>query len=325
MDRARSVHPDRRTGAQSVERALGRARRPRDGDGDLGITDIAGDRPHREHGPPPPPRARRRRARAQDPLTERYQLGSALVVLGRRAEPRLGYDRMLPGARVARRAHRGVGQPRHSRRRRGAHRAPRRVEPAAALRPARAAGSRSTPRRWARRCSRRRRPAGRGRRARRSCADHRATLTTTGTLLRDVEAASRRGWAINDGERNPGVRTIGAAVPRPTGAARRRRRSGPRRPDGRRPPRRPRPRARLNGRRRLLPRLSRVFGAGMPAPAPGGTKHSGGRASGGVGGDQGADAVGLFGANVGVEDAGRPDLGQQCRGDLLGHTDRRSS
>ena len=46
-----------------------------------------------------------------------------------------------------------------------------------------------------------------------------ATLTTPASLLRDVEAARDRGWAINDGERDPGVRTIGAALHLATGAA----------------------------------------------------------------------------------------------------------
>ena len=56
----------------------------------------------------------------------------------------------------------------------------------------------------------------------------------------------------------------------------------------------------VNGRRWLLPRLK--VRKKKSKSGGGGTKHSGARqASGGAGGDQGADAVGLFGADVGVE------------------------
>ncbi len=44
-----------------------------------------------------------------------------------------------------------------------------------------------------------------------------ATLTTPGALLRDIELTQARGWSMNDGERDPGVRTIGAPVHGPDG------------------------------------------------------------------------------------------------------------
>jgi IclR family transcriptional regulator, acetate operon repressor len=86
-----------RTGARAVERALAVLRCFETVDGRLGITDLAtltGLTPSTTH----------RLVRAlvgaglltQDPDTDRYQLGPVLVVLGRRAEEQLGYARLLP-------------------------------------------------------------------------------------------------------------------------------------------------------------------------------------------------------------------------------------
>ena len=92
-----STGRDQRTGAQSVERALGVLRCFETAPGDLGVSEIAG-----RTGLSVSTAHRLVRALcaggllAQDPRTERYQLGPALVVLGRRAEARLGYARALP-------------------------------------------------------------------------------------------------------------------------------------------------------------------------------------------------------------------------------------
>ncbi|HLM63831.1 MAG TPA: IclR family transcriptional regulator [Acidimicrobiales bacterium] len=88
---------DQRSGAQSVERALAVLRCFETAAGELGVTDIAaltGLSVSTAH----------RLVRAlcggglltQDARSERYQLGPALVVLGRRAEEHLGYARALP-------------------------------------------------------------------------------------------------------------------------------------------------------------------------------------------------------------------------------------
>jgi IclR family transcriptional regulator, acetate operon repressor len=88
---------ERRSGAQSVGRALAVLRCFETAPGDLGVTEIAtrtGLTVSTAH----------RLARAlcdagllvHDPRTERYQLGPALVVLGRKADAQLGYGRALP-------------------------------------------------------------------------------------------------------------------------------------------------------------------------------------------------------------------------------------
>jgi DNA-binding IclR family transcriptional regulator len=88
---------DARSGAQSVERALAVLRFFEHGDRNLGVSEIAvatGLTVSTAH----------RLTRAlcaggllmQDPRSERYQLGPLAVVLGRRAEEQLGYARALP-------------------------------------------------------------------------------------------------------------------------------------------------------------------------------------------------------------------------------------
>lgn len=85
-----------RTGAQAVARALG-ILAAFEGADDLGISEIA-----ERTGLSLSTAHRLTRALceaglvAQDPRTERYHLGPALVVLGRQAEERLGYARVLP-------------------------------------------------------------------------------------------------------------------------------------------------------------------------------------------------------------------------------------
>ncbi|MGH9213371.1 MAG: IclR family transcriptional regulator [Acidimicrobiales bacterium] len=86
-----------RSGAQSVERALLVLRAFESGPIDLGVTEIAS-----RTGLSVSTAHRLVRALCvggllrQDPGTERYQLGPALVVLGRRAEEQLGYARTRP-------------------------------------------------------------------------------------------------------------------------------------------------------------------------------------------------------------------------------------
>jgi len=213
--------PDRRTGSQSVERALAVLAAVAEVDGDVGVTDVAS-----RTGLSVSTAHRLLRAMvdagfvAQEPVTERYHLGSTLVAIGRRAEARLGFDRMLPrlealAARTGESVNLGtrVGdellivlhvasshplrfdQPVGSRVPVHAS-AMGKALLAAAPDPARAVAA----------LGRLRPLTG-------------ATLTTPEGLLRDVDTARRRGWAINDGERDPGVRTIGAAVRGPDGDA----------------------------------------------------------------------------------------------------------
>ncbi len=155
---------------------------------------------------------------AQDPLTERYHLGSTVVAMGRRAEARLGFDRMLPelralsartgesvnlGTRVGDEVlivlHVPSAQPLRFDQPVGS-----RVPiHASAMGKAMLAGAAD--------------PAAEIAALGELKALTGATLTTPQQLLRDLEQTRERGWAINDGERDPGVRTIGAAVLGPDG------------------------------------------------------------------------------------------------------------
>jgi IclR family acetate operon transcriptional repressor len=150
---------------------------------------------------------------AQDPVSERYHLGSAVVAMGRQAEARLGFDRMLPdlqalaartgesvnlGTRVGDEVlivlHVPSAQPLRFDQPVGS-----RVPiHASAMGKALLAGSSD--------------PAAAVAALGELAPITGATLTKPGELLRDVEHTRHRGWAINDGERDPGVRTIGAAV-----------------------------------------------------------------------------------------------------------------
>jgi IclR family transcriptional regulator, acetate operon repressor len=92
---------DQRSGAQSVERALGLLHCFETERGELRLSDLAkrcGLSVSTAH------RLARTLCAAgllmQNPTTERYGLGPALVVLGRRAEEDLGYDRALPALQV---------------------------------------------------------------------------------------------------------------------------------------------------------------------------------------------------------------------------------
>ena len=132
------------------------------------------------------------------------------------AAPRRGsrFDRLLPHLAELGRDDRRVGEPRHPGRRRGARRAARRLAATAALRPG-AGHARPGPRLGDRQGAAgvRRRPGGRGRRARRAGRVHAGDVDDAATrLLADLEATRRRGWALNDGERDVGVRTMAAPL-----------------------------------------------------------------------------------------------------------------
>jgi IclR family acetate operon transcriptional repressor len=205
---------ERRTGSQSVERALAVLGSIAEADGDLGVTDIAG-----RTGLTVSTTHRLLRALldaglvAQHPVSERYHLGSTLVAFGRRAEARLGFDRMLPALEALAAS---TGESVNLGTRVGdevlivLH-----VPSAHPLRFDQPVGSRVPVH-----------ASAMGKALLAAAADPAvavaalgdlppitgATLTTPAELLRDVERTRQRGWAINDGERDPGVRTIGAPV-----------------------------------------------------------------------------------------------------------------
>lgn len=92
---------EQRSGAQTVERALALLHCFETERGELRISDLA-----RRCGLSVSTTHRLARTLCaggllmQNPMTERYGLGPALVVLGRRAEEDLGYERALPALRV---------------------------------------------------------------------------------------------------------------------------------------------------------------------------------------------------------------------------------
>lgn len=92
-----ATEPEHRSGAQSVERALAVLREIEQANDGLGVSEIA-----QRRGLTISTAHRLTRVLcdaglvSQDPRTDRYQLGPALVVLGRRAEERLGYGLALP-------------------------------------------------------------------------------------------------------------------------------------------------------------------------------------------------------------------------------------
>ncbi len=205
---------DARSGAQAVERAVAVLRAFEHEPGDLGVSDVA-----KAVGLTVSTAHRHLRALCagglltQDPRTERYQLGPALVVLGRLAEERLGYARALPAlqalaADTGESVNLGIlagsdvlvvidvpsGQP---------------------LRFDQAPGSRV--------------PAHTSAMGKCLLAHQRdiattvaalphleaataKTITSRQRLQTELETVRRQGWALNDEERNPGVRAVAAPV-----------------------------------------------------------------------------------------------------------------
>jgi IclR family transcriptional regulator, acetate operon repressor len=213
-----------RSGAQSVERALDVLRCFETAAGDLGVTEIAG-----RTGLSVSTAHRLTRALCaggllvQDPRTERYQLGPALVVLGRRAEDRLGYARALPALEsLADKTGESVNL--------GIRSGPSGSEVLVVLdvaspqplRFAQAPGSRVAIH-----------ASAMGKCLLAFGADRAASVRGLGELTRftdrtladptaleaDLAAIRRRGCALNDEERNVGVRAIAAPVLDPSGVA----------------------------------------------------------------------------------------------------------
>lgn len=203
-----------RSGAQSVERALRVLRVFETAPGELGVTEIAG-----QVGLSVSTTHRLVRALVaggllrQDPRTERYQLGPSLVVLGRRAEETLGYSRAQP---VLEELARSTGESVNLGIRSGsdvlvvldvASEQPLRFSQAPGTRiplhtsamgkcllaftddPARAVESLPTLDPVTER-----------------------TITSPTALLDELDRTRKRGWALNDEERNPGVRAVAAPV-----------------------------------------------------------------------------------------------------------------
>jgi DNA-binding IclR family transcriptional regulator len=150
---------------------------------------------------------------AQDERSERYHLGPGAVALGRRAEGRLGFDRLLPhlralGARTGESISLGtrVGtemlvvlhvDSSHALR----------FDQAPGLRvPIHASAIGKVLLAFAAD------PADEIRALGPLASVTAATLTDPAALLEDVMTTRRRGWALNDGERDVGVRTIAAPL-----------------------------------------------------------------------------------------------------------------
>lgn len=210
-----------RSGAQAVERALAVLRCVEGDDDGVGITELAqrtGLTVSTTH------RLARTLTEAgllhQDPRTERYQLGPALVVLGEKAARRLGYQHALPlleelAAATGESINLGIRagnevrvvldvvsrQPLRFNQESGS-RVPMHVSAMGKCLLANAGDIDAQ-------------IAGLGDLVR---ATHR-TITDRDQLRAELELVRRRGWALNDEERNPGVRAIAAPVPAPNGGA----------------------------------------------------------------------------------------------------------
>jgi IclR family acetate operon transcriptional repressor len=213
--------PQPRTGAQSVERALAVLRCFEGRAGDLGVSEIAG-----RTGLSVSTAHRLTRALcaggllAQDARTERYQLGPLLVVLGKRAEERLGYARALPAlealaAETGESVNLGI--------RSGvdvlvvldvASPQPLRFAQASGTRvPAHTSAMGKVLLAFAPD------PAREVRGLPALTAYTGRTITDAGALVAELEQIRRQGWSVNDEERNVGVRAVAAPVLAPSGAA----------------------------------------------------------------------------------------------------------
>jgi IclR family transcriptional regulator, acetate operon repressor len=203
-----------RSGAQAVERALAVLRCVEAADTGLGVTELA-----RRTGLTMSTSHRLARALAeegllaQDPDTERYVLGPALIVLGQKAEQRLGYRQAQPalttlatatgesvnlGIRAGNDVHVVLAvrsrQPLRFDQESGS-RVPLHVS---AMGKCLLAG-----------------PGDLDERIGRLGALERTTdraITDRARLRQELELVRERGWALNDEERNPGVRAIAAPV-----------------------------------------------------------------------------------------------------------------
>lgn len=210
----------RRTGAQSASRALAVLRCFETAPGDLGVTEIAA-----RTGLTVSTAHRLTRALVEaglllhDTRTERYQLGPVLVVLGRRAAEQLGYERALPtlealAAETDESVNLGI--------RAGSHVLV--VLDVASPQPLRFQQSLGT------RVPLHTSAMGKcllafgpnptrdvDRLALDAVTDK--TITSKKALTAELERTRDRGWALNDEERNPGVRAVAAPVVGPDGRA----------------------------------------------------------------------------------------------------------
>jgi IclR family transcriptional regulator, acetate operon repressor len=150
---------------------------------------------------------------AQDERTERYHLGPALVAMGRRAELSLGFDRLEPelrelsertgesinvGTRVGNEILVVLHLP--------SSRSLRFDQPVGSRVPLHASAMGKVLLAFADDAATEVAALG--------DLDRftEATITSTRALLEDLAEIRRRGWAVNDGERDPGVRTIGVPL-----------------------------------------------------------------------------------------------------------------
>jgi IclR family acetate operon transcriptional repressor len=205
-----------RSGSQSVERALSVLQHVADADEDLGVSEVAArtglsvSTTHRLIQA-----LRGAGILAQDERTERYHLGPGAVALGQRAESRLGFERLLPhlrsiGARTGESISLGT--------RLGTEMLvvlhvdsshPLRFDQTPGLRvPIHASAIGKVLLAFAAD------PAEEIRTLGSLTAVTDATLTDPAALLADVLTTRQRGWALNDGERDVGVRTIAAPLRR---------------------------------------------------------------------------------------------------------------
>jgi DNA-binding IclR family transcriptional regulator len=211
-----------RSGTQAIERALAVLRCVEAAEDGLGSTELAQQADLSVS-------TAHRLARAlaedglllQDPRTERYRLGPALVVLGRKAEERLGYQQAMPllrelGAATGESINLGIragndvlvvldvvsNQPLRFDQAPGS-RVPMHVSAMGKCLLAHGNSEIDD------------QIAGLGELVR---ATHR-TITDRGRLREELELVRNRGWALNDEERNPGVRAIAAPVLGPDGTA----------------------------------------------------------------------------------------------------------
>jgi IclR family transcriptional regulator, acetate operon repressor len=203
-----------RSGSQSVERALAVVRCLAAADDDLGVTDVATrtaltvSTAHRLLQA-----LRADGLVAQDPRTERYHLGPGLVALGRRAEARVPFDHLVPhlealagetgesvslGTRVGDEVlivlHVDSPQPLRF------------DQPPGTFVPVHASAIGKALLAFAAD------PAAEVADLEDLDAFTEATLTSRDALLADLELTRRRGWALNDGERFTGVRTMAAPL-----------------------------------------------------------------------------------------------------------------
>ena len=203
-----------RTGSQSIERALAVLRCLAAADEDLGVTDVAARTELSNSTAHRLLQALRTDGLvAQDPRTERYHLGPGLVALGRRAESRVRFERLRPrleelaaatgesvslGTRIGDEVlivvHVDSAQPLRFDQAPGTH------VPVHASGIGKALLAFSDD------------PAAEVAALGGLVAFTEATLTSPDDLLADLLVTRRRGWALNDGERHVGVRTMAAPL-----------------------------------------------------------------------------------------------------------------